>query len=227
MSCTPSNLAALGRPCTPQMGGIKYVYLCALPANGKIADYSQNDKLFFRAGTDDDLPGIRGFGFFGNNDNGVITTIAGLEDQVGYPPRIDTQIYRIAVTRQQAVITSEAQVNRETGVTFYQNAVTIPTAALTQEATKLVSDLAYGGVVVIGESYDGRFCAFGFQERATLNAASLTTGAAFGDQPGVTITLMAEESDPVLVGMHLLDDEGLFLDATGIENFFREIVTTA
>lgn len=214
MACTITNLAPLGRPCTPQMGGVKYVYL--ITDTDLDQDSVHVREIVDRAGLwglnvrgrDADLSGAAAVDYL-ENDRGL---------GVG-----DLPVYRIDVTRQGAVVTSEATVNRDNNTVFYRNAVTMPTVGLTPDAVGLLQKLGTGGCIVVAAMYTGQLVAFGFSERATIDAASLTTGANWSDMPGATITLAAEEAKPILADAAWIDDHGYFLAARDnyIETIFR------
>lgn len=142
---------------------------------------------------------------------------------------LDYKITKIDVTRQGAFMTSEMQGTRENGSGFYKNSATIPTVGLLPETVALVKSLAAIGCVVIGESYDGRFHAFGFRDRAKIETTSLTTGANFGDNPGATIVLSAEEESPLAGDLAVLDDEYLLTErnSAGLVSFFHQISVSA
>lgn len=212
MACTITDLRPLSRPCVPQMGGLKNVYLLSAPS------ITQGGPRIQLAPANSGLDIVLGPGRLDYENYSTIFGIYGVSSD--YDPMTAGQLVsetdgldlaydfvRIPLTRQEGVMTSEAQVNRDNGTVYYLNSVTIPTAGLTPEAVLLLQLLGTGGVVVIGETYDWRCLAFGFNERATLSAGSVTSGAAFGDNPGVAITLAAEERGPILAGMAMLDDE--------------------
>lgn len=142
---------------------------------------------------------------------------------------LDYKITKIDVARQGAFMASEMQGTRENGSGFYKNSATIPTAGLLPETVALVKSLAAIGCVVIGESYDGRFHAFGFLDRAKIETSSLTTGANFGDNPGATIVLSAEEDSPLAGDLAVLDDEYLLTErnSAGLVSFFHQLAVSA
>ena len=208
MSCTPHlTNNPIGHGCTPQMGGIKYLYLMAGANDDNSVMLDQNTCYAARCSA---YPRYRDAGLWGFQvlDEGV-----GVSGEIAYNLIADEfspgdyDIVCIAVPRQGAVMSSEAQVSRENGSTHYQNSVTIPTVGLTPDAVALLRNLGEGGVAVIGETYDGRLLAFGFEERATINAASVTSGASFSDNPGASVTLMAEEGAPIAADACWLADD--------------------
>lgn len=230
MACL-ATLAPLGRSCSPQMGGLRYIYLLsAVATNGAVllARFAGEEDWILRTvhadGKDD--------AYFGLYVSGL-TTAALLLDYIttdGYPSPGDLSapIVRIDVTRQGAQMTSEAQKSKENGTLFYKNSATIPTQGLLPETVDLVQQMAKGGCIVIGETYDGRFQAFGFQELAEIESAAITTGAAHGDNPGATIVLSSEEKTPLLADLAVSDDEGVLVEANSADltEVFHLLVTT-
>lgn len=220
MACTAS-LAPLGRCCSPQMGGLKYIYLVSgAVSNGQVVLYPAVpdgiDAIMLCLGYEEGSSAD----FFGLACDTVATTAAFvqlLEDEGINAGELTTPIVRIDVTRQGAQIVSEAQGARENGTLFYKNSATIPTAGLLPATLSLVKKLARAGVIVIGESYDGRFHAFGFHEQAKIETSSLTTGAAFGDLPGATLVLSAEEPIPLCADLAFLDADGEVLENNSAE----------
>lgn len=244
MACTITNLAPLGHPCTPQMGGIKYVYLLsAIPSgqgpisvHGIDAAATQEDGEVYYIGLayETNVYKFKGWAITAEDTAQVeIETIRDLESMM---ESMASHVYaagrsfnRIDVTRQGAVVTSEATVNKDNNTVYYRNAVSIPTVGLTPDAVALVRQLGTGGVVVVAETYSGQLVAFGFEDRATLDAASLTTGANWGDMPGATIILAAEESVPVLPDLYLADFHGLIYEGPSrqLADLFRKYFVRA
>lgn len=232
MACTITNLAPLGRPCTPQMGGIKYLYLLSMPGSLLIGVTAAAVALANYVYVDDGGK-YMGWGIYAESAGaGMASDIESLDDVLddilgGYD--LDYYFQRIDVTRQGAVVTSELQHNRENGSDYYLNSVVIPTAGLTPSAIELLNNLGRGGCIVVAETYTGQLVAFGITERATLSEAAVTTGANWGDMPGATITLSAEEKYPVAPDVNLCDDEGFYLDGpAGILPLFKKyLVKTA
>lgn len=232
MACTITNLAPLGRPCTPQMGGVKYLYLLSMPGLRLIgtsgASIALDDYVY-----DEDDGTYRGWGIYAET-SGVgsaqdIEDLAAALDEIAADTNLDYYFQRIDVTRQGAVVTSELQHNRENGSDYYLNSVVIPTAGLTPAAIELLRNVGKGGCIVVAETYTGQLVAFGFKERATLSDAAVTTGANWGDMPGANITLSAEEKYPVAPDVNLCDDGGFYQDGpAGILPLFKKyLVKTA
>lgn len=225
MACTITDLAPLGRPCTPQMGGIKYLYLLSMPSLHMLSNEHMiylDDFVY-----DEETGEYKGWGIYAYSTNEGTATDASelnivLEDITDYTD-LDYYFQRIDVTRQGAVVTSELQHNRENGSDYYLNSVVIPTAGLTPAAIGLLRKLGSGGCIVVAETYTGQLVAFGFEERATLSDAAVTTGANWGDMPGATITLSAEEKHPVAPDVNLCTDEGFYEDGpAGILPLFKK-----
>lgn len=211
MACTAS-LAPLGRCCSPQMGGLKYIYLIS----GEVvadkvmlapADPGNYEPIYLGLGYEEGSSADF-FGFACDSVNSAAGFAQLLYDEGIVAADLSVRIVRIDVTRQGAQMTSEAQGTRENGTLFYKNAATIPTSGLLPATLSLVKKLARAGVIVIGECYDGRFHAFGFHEQAKIETSSLTTGAAFSDLPGATIVLSAEEPSPLCADLAFLGDVG-------------------
>ena len=233
MPCTITDLAPLGRPCAPQMGGIKYLYLLSMPGY-YILRNGGNTILLYEYIYDEDDGTYKGWGFLveavGEGAASNIQALdAALEEIQGDSGGPEYLFQRIDVTRQGAVVTSELQHNRENGSDYYLNSVVIPTAGLTPAAIELLHKLGRGGCIVVAETYTGQLVAFGISERATLSDASVTTGANWGDMPGATITLSAEEKRPVAPDVCICDDEGFYADGpAGILPLFKKyLVKTA
>lgn len=232
MACTITNLAPLGRPCTPQMGGVKCLYLLSMPGLRLIgtggAAIALNNFVY-----DEDGGKYSGWGIFAeSSDVGAaqdIEDLAAVLEEITADTNLDYYFQRIDVTRQGAVVTSELQHNRENGSDYYLNSVVIPTAGLTPAAIELLHKLGRGGCIVVAETYTGQLVAFGFEERATLSEAAVTTGANWGDMPGATITLSSEEKYPVTPDVNLCDDGGFYQDGpAGILPLFKKyLVKTA
>ncbi len=226
MACTITNLAPLGRPCTSQMGGIKYLYLLSMPGNFMVDDDANLIGLH-KSVYDDETGAYKGWGIYASSYNeGQASVVSDLElvlEDITEATDLDYYFQRIDVTRQGAVVTSELQHNRENGSDYYLNSVVIPTAGLTPAAIELLRNLGSGGCIVVAETYTGQLVAFGFEERATLSDAAVTTGANWGDMPGATITLSAEEKYPVAPDVNLCDDDGYYLDGpAGILPLFKK-----
>ena len=229
MACL-ANLAPLGRSCSPQMGGLKYIYLLSALAVNRVLTLAHDageEDWILRTIREEDQPDA----FWGFFVNGLSTAALMLNyivtDEFPTPSSLVAPIVRIDVTRQGAQMTSEAQGARENGTLFYKNSATIPTAGLLPEVVLLVQRLAAGGAIVIGETYDGRFPAFGFDELAKIETASLTTGAAYADNPGATIVLSAEEKVPLLADLAICDDEGIltYRNSADLTEVFHRLVT--
>ena len=232
MACY-ANIAPLGRSCSPQLGGLKNIYLVSGPA------YTPREIRLMAA--TEDLPAIVfGLGYdeitsasyFGFSVEGCYTAadLLALISEDGLSGEdLDYKITKIDVARQGAFMASEMQGTRENGSGFYKNSATIPTVGLLPETIALVQKLARIGCVVIGESYDGRFHAFGFLDRAKIETSSLTTGANFGDNPGATIVLSAEEESPLAGDLAVLDDEDILIErnSAGLVSFFHQLAVSA
>lgn len=220
MGCIITDLHALKRPCRPQMGGVKDLFLlpsddAALRSVILFNDVGSGYHINLTPSFDEDT-GYQGYFAFYVEGEGVVDNTASLipamqDMDIRDYSDLANHFYHIDVSRQGAVVTSEAQVNRENNTVFYQNSVVIPATGLTAEAVDLLRRLAGGGCIVVAEMYSGQFIAFGLDVSATLSAASVTTGANWNDMPGATITLMAEESVPVYAEMGLCGDDSFLL----------------
>ena len=231
MGCS-ANLAPLGRSCSPQIGGTKNIYLISAPGGSNFNLLAGSPGSFptigFGRGADEET-GALYFGFHVENVETAEDLLALITEDGLTPSDLDYTIARIDVTRQGATITSSAQISKENGSGFYKNVATIPTVGLLPETVALVHKLAAIGCVVIGESYDGRFQAIGFSERATLETGELTTGANFGDNPGASIVLSCEEPVPMAADLAILDEEYFLVErnSAALSSFFRQIALSA
>lgn len=230
MPCT-AILAPLGRSCSPQMGGLKNIYLISAASTPVLILHDMGVPvldLYLNAGAIEET-GAPVFGFYADGFTDAATILAALKEDDVVPGDTVNKIVKIDVTRQGAQMISESQGARENGTLFYRNAATIPTAGLLPETVALVQKLGAAGVIVIGEGYDGHFRAFGFGERATLESANLTTGAAYGDNPGATIVLSNESKNPIIPELGILDDESFAIlrQEFGAGEILRYLATTA
>jgi hypothetical protein len=84
----------------------------------------------------------------------------------------------------------------ENGTTFFEQTLTLNLQKLTKEDMVQVKLLAFGRPHAVIEDMNGNFFLAGKNNGLSVSGGSITTGAAFGDMSGTTLTLSGQEVLP-------------------------------
>lgn len=86
--------------------------------------------------------------------------------------------------------------SRETGTTFYEQALTLQFKKLDKDTHEQLALLAVSLPHVLIEDYNEQVFLMGTQYGADVNGGTIVTGTAMGDLSGYTLTLAAQEKKP-------------------------------
>lgn len=86
--------------------------------------------------------------------------------------------------------------SRETGTTFYEQALTLQFKKLDKDTHEQLALLAVSLPQVLIEDYNEQVFLMGTQYGADVNGGTIVTGTAMGDLSGYTLTLAAQEKKP-------------------------------
>lgn len=92
--------------------------------------------------------------------------------------------------------TETVNTSRENGTTFFSQALSLQLKKLTAEATKELKLLAYGRPKIIVADRNGNAFLVGKNEGADMTGGTITTGTAYGDLSGYTMTFTGNEVLP-------------------------------
>lgn len=84
----------------------------------------------------------------------------------------------------------------ENGTTFFEQTITLSLPKLTKEDMVQFKLIAYGRPLVVVVDNNGNAFLCGREHGCSVSGGSITTGAAFGDMAGATLTLSASEKLP-------------------------------
>lgn len=209
-----ATLPAYSKPCGSAPGGIRYVLLTAKALTQIGADEVE---LFSTLGT---ITAVRlkktslgAWGLATYDQGGIITQasniLSGWADEDPDDPFI-----LIDVSRAGASLTSEAQINDETGSFYYENTLVIPLNMITKEAALLLEGLQGSDVLAGVVRNDGSMTFMGVSTRARVTAAGMQTGSNFSDTPGYSVTLQDRTSYPIPGKTVLINGSGTEITAS-------------
>jgi hypothetical protein len=92
--------------------------------------------------------------------------------------------------------TETVNTSRDNGTTFFSQALSLQLKKLTAEATKELKLLAYGRPKIIVADRNGNALLVGKNEGADMTGGTITTGTAYGDLSGYTMTFTGQEQLP-------------------------------
>ena len=139
----------------------------------------------------DSIGGLQGV-YFINFNTGSYTLNA--TDQVtAFPSGATAYFYQLKGTNG---YTETVNTSRENGTTFFQQALSLQLKKLSAEQTKEFKLLAYGRPKIVAWTRNGESLLIGRLEGADMTAGTDSTGVAYGDLFGYTMTFTGNEPLP-------------------------------
>ena len=86
--------------------------------------------------------------------------------------------------------------SRDTGVTFFEQTVSLSLPKLSKEDNKEIKLLSFGRPHIVVEDNNGNCMMAGVTYGCEVNGGTIVTGAAFSDMSGYTLTLVGNEKLP-------------------------------
>lgn len=91
-------------------------------------------------------------------------------------------------------LTSNFNVSRENGTTFFTQELSLTLTKMSKEDNKQLKLIAYGRPHIFVEDYNGSVWLVGAEHGCEVTGGTAVTGAAMGDLSGYTLTLTATET---------------------------------
>ena len=139
----------------------------------------------------DSTGGIFAVYFVDYGDLGAITLTADEVTDVAGTFSAYKYLVKGANSLEQAITSSP-----DNGTTFFEQTLTLNLQKLSKEDMVQLKLLSYGRPYAVVQDNNGNFFLAGKQNGLSVSGGSITTGAAFGDMSGTTLTLSGQEVLP-------------------------------
>lgn len=124
---------------------------------------------------------------------GVITSVV-----VGGSPLVPADFFEFGTPRQSSVLTETPAISQENGTISYQQDLTLVMNKLDAAKRNALLLMAQSNkMFVVVKDNNGKYWSVGALRGAYLSAAEATTGTAYADRSGYSLTITAMEAEPM------------------------------
>ena len=124
--------------------------------------------------------------------DGVVTAII---DKTSTDTDAPFNVFYFQTRREMCSLEVAVQSSPENGTTFFEQTFTMDLNKLSQDDANALRLLAYGRPQIIVEDNQGNLIMLGAKNGMDVTAGSISTGQAFGDRNGVSLTFTGKEDE--------------------------------